>query len=85
MRFWDAVASAGPHANNLHLAPDRQPHQYLSHQSMFTGRMLFLLFPTNGVKALKADSQLQRMSRVSQSYSEGGSSNAVNWQNISSR
>ena len=20
---WDAVASAGPHANNLHLAPDR--------------------------------------------------------------
>jgi len=21
--FWDAVASAGPHANNLHLAPDR--------------------------------------------------------------
>jgi len=22
MGFWDAVASAGPHANNLHLAPD---------------------------------------------------------------
>jgi len=21
--FWDAVASAGPYANNLHLAPDR--------------------------------------------------------------
>ena len=23
MEFWDAVASAGPYANNLHLAPDR--------------------------------------------------------------
>ena len=23
MGFWDAVASAGPYANNLHLAPDR--------------------------------------------------------------
>jgi len=22
MGFWDAVASAGPYANNLHLAPD---------------------------------------------------------------
>jgi len=21
--FWDAVASAGPYANNLHLSPDR--------------------------------------------------------------
>jgi len=29
MGFWNAVASAGPHANNLHLAPDRQPHQHL--------------------------------------------------------
>jgi len=28
MGFWDAVASAGPYANNLHLAPDRQPHQH---------------------------------------------------------
>jgi len=23
MRFWDAVASAGPYGNNLHLAPNR--------------------------------------------------------------
>ena len=23
MGFWDAVASAGPYANNLYLAPDR--------------------------------------------------------------
>jgi len=27
--FGIAVASAGPYANNLHLAPDRQPHQHL--------------------------------------------------------
>ena len=41
MGFWDAVASAGPYANNLHLALDRQPHQHLITQ-FFTGRMLFL-------------------------------------------
>ena len=29
MGFGDTVASAGPYANNLHLAPDRQPHQQL--------------------------------------------------------
>ena len=37
--FWGAVASAGPYANNLHLAPDNHtstPPQF------FTGRMLFL-------------------------------------------
>ena len=34
------MASAGPHANNLHLAPDRQPHQHF--HSIFTDRMLFL-------------------------------------------
>jgi len=46
-----AVASAGPHANNLHLAPGRQPHQ---HHIFFTGQMLFLTAKTNSVKALKA-------------------------------
>ena len=25
LRLWDAVASAGQYANNLHLAPDRKP------------------------------------------------------------
>jgi len=35
------VASAGPYANHLHLAPDRQPRQHLITQ-IFTGRMLFL-------------------------------------------
>ena len=41
MGFGDAVASAGPYANKLHLAPDRLPHQHLITQ-FFTGRMLFL-------------------------------------------
>jgi len=27
MRFWDAVASVGPYANNLHIVPDRKPQQ----------------------------------------------------------
>ena len=40
MGFWDTVASAGPYANNLHLASDRQSHQHLIAQ-IFTGRMLF--------------------------------------------
>ena len=35
-RSWDAVASAEPYANNLHLDPDN------NHHSIFTGRMLFL-------------------------------------------
>jgi len=34
-----AVASAGPYANNLHLAPDRTT---TPHHSISTGRMLFL-------------------------------------------
>jgi len=40
--FWDAVTSAGPYANNLHLDPDTEPNQYLITQ-FFTGRMLFLV------------------------------------------
>ena len=40
MGFGNAVASAGPYANNLHLAPDRQTPT--THHSIFTGRMLFL-------------------------------------------
>jgi len=36
-----AVASAGPYANHLHLAPERLPRQYLTTQ-VFTGRMPFL-------------------------------------------
>ena len=39
MGFWDAVASAGPYANNLHLAVDTST----PHHSIFTGRTLFLM------------------------------------------
>ena len=45
MRFYDAAASVGPYANNLHLAPDRQPHQL-----NFTGWILSWC-PINSVKA----------------------------------
>jgi len=40
VRFWDAVASAEPHANNLHLAPT----DYHTNTSslIFSGRVLFL-------------------------------------------
>ena len=48
--FWDAVASAGPYANNLHLTPDRQPHQHLIAQFLRTG--CFSWRPTYSVKAL---------------------------------
>jgi len=52
MGFWDAVASAGPHANNLHLAPDRQPHQHLI--SQFLQARCSSWRPANSVKALNA-------------------------------
>ena len=39
-----AVAAAGPYANHLHLAPDRQPRQHVTTQ-FFTGQMSFL--PSN--------------------------------------
>jgi len=42
MGFRTAVASAGPYANNLHLAPDRKPDQHHIAQ-IFTGRMPFLM------------------------------------------
>jgi len=35
------MASAGPYANNLHLAPDRKPHQNTTAQ-FFTGQIPFL-------------------------------------------
>jgi len=43
MGFWDAVASAGPYANNLHLTPNRQPRQHQNSLKIFTGRMLFYI------------------------------------------
>ena len=49
--FGMAVASAGPYANNVHLAPDRQSHQHLITQFFY--RPDALLRPTNSVSALK--------------------------------
>jgi len=48
-----AVASAGPYANHLHLAADRQPRQYLTTQFLWAG--FPSCHPANSVKALKAD------------------------------
>jgi len=41
MVFWDAVASAGPYANNLHFAATDN-HTNTSSLKFFTSRMLFL-------------------------------------------
>jgi len=46
-----AVASSGPYANHLHLAPDRQPYQYLITQ--FLQARCPSCRPTNSIKALK--------------------------------
>jgi len=46
------VASAGPYANHLHLAPDRYPHQYLTTQ--FLQARCTSCHPTNSINALKA-------------------------------
>jgi len=52
--FWEAMASAGPYANNLHLTPECRQIQTTPtpHHSIFTGRPSCR--PTNSVKALKA-------------------------------
>ena len=42
MGFWDALASVGPYANNLHLSPDMISTP-AHHQSIFIGRMHFLM------------------------------------------
>jgi len=47
-----AVASAGPYANHLHIAADRQPRQYLTTQFLQAGCPF--CHPTNSVKALKS-------------------------------
>jgi len=46
-----AVASAGPYANHLHLAPDGQPRQHVITQFLQAGCPS--CHPTNSVKALK--------------------------------
>jgi len=47
-----AVASAGPYANHLHLAPDRSPRKYLTTQ--FLQARCPSCRPNNSIKALKA-------------------------------
>jgi len=48
------VASAGPYANHLHLAPDRKPCQPAPCHSIFLQAGWSSWRPTNSVKALKA-------------------------------
>ena len=62
MRFWDAVASAGPYADNLHLAPDRWPHQHLITQFLQAGCPSCR--PSNSVKALKAENWQKNRQQV---------------------
>jgi len=57
MGFGDVGASDGPYANNLHLVPDRLPHQHVITQFLHRPyRMLFLAsVQTKCAKALKAN------------------------------
>jgi len=41
MGFGDAVAAAGPYANSLHLATEREITAPTPNHSIFTGQMLF--------------------------------------------
>ena len=56
MGFGDAVASAGPYANNLHLAANRYPHQHLM-TLILAGRVLFLT-PNKQRQSTKGINQL---------------------------
>ena len=64
MGFWDVVASAGPYANNLHLAPNRQPHQHLITQFLQAG--CSSRRPTNSIKALKAKKPIDTITKNNQ-------------------
>jgi len=70
MGFWDAVASGGPSANNLHLAPDSWliTTPYLIAQ-LFTGQMLFLM-PNERVKALNGEGTRHRVCLVINCFPE---------------
>jgi len=62
-----AVESAGPYVNNLHLAPDRKPHNT---SSLNFYRCSFQR-PTNSVKALKAHVSLNTNARYSLYFTMG--------------
>jgi len=54
MGFWDAVASAGPYANNLHLAPNMLLDNHTNTPiTQFLQARYSSWRPTNIVKALK--------------------------------
>jgi len=55
----DAVTSAGPYANNLHVTPDR--HKHLNH-SIFTGQMWFLMHKQQ--RQITEGTQLQKFCRI---------------------
>ena len=59
MGFWNAVASAGPYANNPHLAPDTDNHTNTSSLN-FLHAGCSSWCPTNSVNTLKAVSYLER-------------------------
>ena len=56
MGFGDAVASAGPYANNLHLTADKQPRQHLITQFLQAGCSSWC--PTNSVKAFQLNTSV---------------------------
>jgi len=53
------VISAGPYANNLHLAPDRRPHQHPITQFLHAG--CSSCRPANSIKALKAKEAVKQV------------------------
>jgi len=53
--FGMAVASAGPYANNLHLAPQTDNYTNTPSLNFYRPDALFNARPTNSVKALKAN------------------------------
>jgi len=59
--FWDAVASAGPYANNLHYAPETDNHINTS-SLIFTGWMLFLT-PIQQCQCTEGKSSLKTTSK----------------------
>jgi len=60
--FLDAVASAGPYANNPHLAPDN----HVNTSSQFLQAGCSSQCPTNSVKALEELNEMHNLSKLVQ-------------------